>query len=76
MWEGSSPNSKINDPLWEISLMIPVMFYLTRGKNVQIEFVEINRDSVTEDSEEVQSAIQEFHRQGWDVKGVFIPKKA
>ncbi len=55
--------------------MIPVMFYLTRGRNVQIEFVEINRDSVTEDSEEVLRAIQEFRRQGWDVKGVYIPKK-
>ncbi len=56
--------------------MIPVMFYLTRWRNVQIEFVEINRDMLTEDSEEVQSAIQEFHRQGREVKRVYISKKS
>ncbi len=55
--------------------MIPVMFHLTRGERVQVEFVEIDKDGVTEDSEEIQNAIQEFRRQGWEVKGVFIPKK-
>jgi hypothetical protein len=53
--------------------MIPVMFHLTRGRKVQIEFVEIDKDGVTE--EEIQNAIREFRRQGWEVKGVFIPKK-
>jgi hypothetical protein len=55
--------------------MIPVMFHLTRGEKVQVEFVEIDKDGVTEDSEEIQNAIQEFRRQGWAIKGVYIPKK-
>jgi hypothetical protein len=29
--------------------MIPVMFHLTRGKKVQVEFVEIDKDNVTEE---------------------------
>ncbi len=55
--------------------MIPVMFHLSRGQKTQIEFVDITEDSVSQDSEEIQRAIQEFHRQGWEVKGVYIPKK-
>ncbi len=54
--------------------MIPVMFHLTRGKKVQVEFVEIDK-GVTKDSEEIQNAIQEFRRQGWEVREIFIPKK-
>ncbi len=55
--------------------MIPVMVHLTRGKRVQVEFIEIDKDSVTKDSEEIQNAIQEFRRQGWEVREIFIPKK-
>ncbi len=55
--------------------MIPVMFHLSRGQKNQIEFVDIDEDSMSQDSEEIQRAIQEFHRQGWEVKGVYTPKK-
>ncbi len=55
--------------------MIPVMFHLSRGQKTQIEFVDINKDIVSQDSEEIKRAIQEFHRQGWEVRGIYIPKK-
>jgi hypothetical protein len=55
--------------------MIPVMFHLTRGKKVQVELVEIDKNSVTKDSDEIRSAVQEFRRQGWEVREIFIPKK-
>ncbi len=43
---------------------------------MQIEFVDIDEDNLSQDSEEIQRAIQEFHRQGWEVKGVYIPKRS
>ncbi len=44
---GTLLGSKINNLSWEIDfVMILVVFYLTRGRNEQIEFVEINRDMV------------------------------
>lgn len=55
--------------------MIPVMFDLTRGRDEHVELVEIDNEDVTEDSEEIQEAVNDFHRQGWEVRGVYIPKR-
>jgi hypothetical protein len=55
--------------------MIPVMFYLTRGNSERAEFLEIDNDIVTKDSDEIWSAIPEFRRQGCETRSVFIPKK-
>ncbi|MGD0954355.1 MAG: hypothetical protein ABR985_18515 [Methanotrichaceae archaeon] len=55
--------------------MIPVMFDLTCERDERVELVEIDNEDVTEDSEEIQEAVNDFHRQGWEVRGVYIPKK-
>jgi predicted deacetylase len=55
--------------------MIPVMFHLTRGRDSRVDFAEINNDDATEYSKEIQEAIEEFRRQGWETREVFIPKK-